>query len=120
MSIDCQYKVALEFGFADSVIELCLSTHVFHTAGDLVDYLDRHEKTLERLVKKKENEELRKETEWLYRETFCVGCLKNSRKFMTLPCCHFSLCEKCERKCFVCPFEDCKQSISCAIRVRPC
>lgn len=125
MCIECQYKVAKEFGFSKFVIRLCQSTHVFKTAGDLVDYLDRHEESLEKLVKENENaekqkktERLRRETECLYRETLCVVCLQNSRKLMVLPCAHFCLCERCEKKFFVCPFQDCKEPISCVIRVR--
>ena len=118
MNPDIQHKIALELGYSDSIISLTLSRFSFKTAGDLVEYLYEHEIELKQEVMETDKVDLRKETEYLYRQSLCVVCMKNLREIVTLPCCHSCLCVLCASCCF-CPLKDCKMVITSKIRVYP-
>ena len=59
---------------------------------------------------------LKEETEILYRQSKCVKCLENARTFLCLPCCHFTLCDACEKTSRACPLRDSQEAIAATIR----
>ena len=113
---DIQRKVALEFGYSDSIISLSFSRFQFKNAGDLIEYLDIHEKELEKEVIKINETNLRNETERLYQETLCVKCEKDERQTVILPCSHFCLCVASEKRCRFCPIKDWAMLITFTVR----
>ena len=58
---------------------------------------------------------LREETEELYKNSICLRCFARRRCFVSLPCCHLSLCDKCERSTTHCPMRGCNEKIECVI-----
>ena len=125
MGKDTLYKVAIEFGYREKIVRCTLDKKDFDSAGELVEYLEDHateleneveEKAAREMEKKKEEDmktthSLRAETEALYKSSICLACWKNKRSFVTLPCCHFSLCASCGRSTNQCPLRDCKEKI---------
>ena len=134
MSAHVHYQIALEFDFPEKLVRCALRKYTFKDAGSFVDYLETHKEELEAEVKKEEEEEEKKkkeeeappekregrelslleETWWLYRKARCKACKKNRRSVVTLPCCHYSLCETCERTTKQCPI--CQEIITGVIR----
>jgi len=125
-NVESQHKVAMEFGFTDSIVRLSQSKQCFRTADKLLKYLYCQEKELEKEVEKLEEEKkekedrikrdiaqsLREETERLYRDKLCGVCVKNPRTIIALPCSHLCLCVKCEACCRYCPLKHCKMLIT--------
>ena len=59
---------------------------------------------------------LRQETEILYNQSLCLKCWTYRRAFVCLPCCHFSLCERCKPSTEHCPLRSCGEKIECTIK----
>ena len=59
---------------------------------------------------------LKEETEILYRQSLCLMCWKERRTILCLPCCHFTLCDMCEKTTRTCPLRDCKEVIAGTVR----
>ena len=59
---------------------------------------------------------LRKETEYLYSLSLCLHCWKNKRNIVTLPCCHYNLCEMCAKNASKCPIRSCNADILSTIK----
>ena len=123
------YKtVAEELGYSSEKIESALEMRVFHSAGELVTYLydmeisetssnemDQLSKALEKEVVIK-NEATFDANELVTSLIKCFRCHKNRRSILTLPCCHFTLCEICAYVTYNCPFSDCQHPIEEIIR----
>ena len=125
MKTNSKHEVAVEFGYASSVVSLALTKQDFSCAGDLIDYLELYEEDLHKEDMEKNAKEsgadhekiltLREETELLYRSALCLRCRKRPRTIIILPCGHFSLCSNCEKWCRYCPVLDCNSYIMSAI-----
>lgn len=114
MSTDSQCKVAVEFGYELSLIKLASSRQNFTSAADFLEFLDDHVeelkeemKKMEKPIKQKTTSSLREETECLYRFSCCAVCVQRQRNIVVLPCGHFALCDKCEKRCLHCPIKNC-------------
>ena len=59
---------------------------------------------------------LRQETEELYQRSLCLFCYERRRCFVSLPCGHFNLCDKCEPKAVYCPIKKCEEKIEATIQ----
>ena len=143
MSPATQYRVAVEFGFPEAIVRRILYKNRFKDAGTFIEYLEVYMEELkaktDEEVEKQETApplqptapppppppspsppssklSLREETELLYRQSTCLVCLKNSRTFVTLPCCHFTLCSQCEPSARKCPLQSCQEKIGAAIK----
>lgn len=124
MANSTHYRIAIEFGFPTKYIQQALDNHKFEDAASFIDFLETHEKEFntdevqvippEMTVKRQSS--LLIETLNLYRQSKCLVCMKKERCFVTLPCCHFSLCENCEPITKLCPYPNCRQSIECSIK----
>ena len=146
MPADTQYAVAVELCYPEKIVKLALRRKTFKDAGSLLDYLDANEEELreqadneaaaaaaaeeaKRVEDEQEEEEnsaqvknptiklsLREETELLYRRSVCLRCQRHKRTQVCLPCCHFALCDSCERSTDVCPFHGCNTIILHTVR----
>ena len=142
MSPAAQYRVAIEFGFPEKIVRRILQKIKFKDAGTFIEYLETHMEELKANAKSDEEVEkqetikqattppplqptappptstlsLREETELLYRQSKCLVCRKNMRTFVSLPCCHFSLCSQCEPSARKCPLQSCQEKIDAVIK----
>ena len=74
------------------------------------------DKAQESTTEKEKELSLKEETEILYRQSLCLMCWKERRTILCLPCCHFTLCDMCEKKTHICPLRDCKEVIADTVR----
>ena len=125
---------------------LCVHKKTFKTAGDFIEYLekamDEYESGEEEDVTNTEEpasianspptepvadkneptasspqpKSLREETEELYLRSICLKCYKRRRCFVSLPCSHFNLCDRCGPISSQCPIPDCREKIDCIIQ----
>ena len=58
-----KHEVAVNFGYDNAAVILALSKQNFACAGDLIEYLNNHEKELEREMKENEEKEERERQE---------------------------------------------------------
>ena len=138
------YKIGLEFEFPEEFVRTTLLKLSFKDAGSFIDYLEDHENDYNQRVPegrkatvvqspqhqdkqgvtedrktthKTKPSELQAETLQLYKATRCTNrnC-KEQRTRLCLPCCHFSLCDKCAQNLTRCPFNSCQTEIIETIR----
>ena len=147
MSKSTLRHVALELDFPEKIVRRALRKYRFECAGDFVDYLESCGDEFE-METEDEKEEVnpveknisivpspseannqvgkteltvREEAKILFRQSRCLMCWKEKRAFVCLPCCHFSLCKKCESFAKYCPFPSCTEKITATIRTfGPC
>ena len=135
--------IALEFGYPEKIVRYVLHKETFEDAAALIDYLMDHIDDLEndpmienqfnladeqniqhcdkssdaKIALQPEEKDLRAETLQLYLSSKCAnpGCDQQKTR-VTLPCCHFTLCERCIHHVSICPTSSCDVKIEGSIR----
>lgn len=59
---------------------------------------------------------LRQETELLYKQSICLVCRKERRKYVLLPCSHLAVCDSCLFFTKRCPMKSCNEPIVDSVR----